>query len=359
VSEAERVTAGRPWIRIDGERAERLETDLIRLEARADASGLARLEAVFVNWGSRNAGEPVDYVHFVRSALDFGAGIEIAFTVNGVEQRVFDGLVTGLGAAYPELRPPELVLLAEERLLALQMRQRTRLSEAQSDAAIAEAILAEADLQPSVGRPGAHHRELFQVNEDELSALRARAGDALIRLADGQVRVTPAVAETEAPIRLSRESGLIRFNVLADLLHQRGEVRVHGWDVAAKEAIHESADAAAIRPEAGPGRLGPEVVAEVFNGAALDLHLEAPASVEEAKVIAESQMRRRARRFVRGSGTTSGTPQLRVGSRLELVDLGPWFGGLYLVTAVTHRFDQADGYRTEFEAQRPDLGDDS
>ena len=71
----------------------------------------------------------------------------------------------------------------------------------------------------------------------------------------------------------------------------------------------------------------------------------------------EAALRRRARRFLRGLGVTRGTPQLHVGSKVELVDLGPWFAGTYLVTAVTHRFDQVEGYRTEFEAQRPNLGE--
>jgi phage protein D len=359
VSGTELITSGRPWIRVDGERSERLEADLIRLEARSDSQGLARLEAVFLNWGSRDEGDPVDYVHFVRSALDFGSEIQVAFTVSGSEETVFEGVVTGLGAAYPELRPPELVLLAEDSLLGLQMRQRTRLSEEMTDGGIAETILSDAGLQHSVDRVGASHTELFQVNESELSALRARSADALIRLADGRLMVTPAAQEDDPPIRLSRENELIRFNVLADLAAQRGEVRVHGWDVAAKEAIHESAGSDAIRPEAQSGRLGPEVVSGVFNGSALDLHLEAPATVEEARDIAGSHLRRRARRFVRGLGCTRGTPGIRVGTRVDLVDLGPWFGGVYLVTGVTHRFDQEEGFRTDFEAQRPAMGDDS
>jgi phage protein D len=272
---------------------------------------------------------------------------------------VFEGLITGIGAAYPELRPPELTLLAEDALAGLRYRRRTRLSENLADGDIASTILGDAGLRADVGRSGASHVELWQVNEDELGALRARSGDALIELRDGSVHVTEPASIGTTPLRLTRENNLIRFTVLADLAHQRGEVRVHGYDVAAKAAIHESADADAIRPEAGPGRLGPEVVGRVFPDASDDLHLEAPATAAEARAAAEAALRRRARRFVRGVGVTRGTPQLHVGSKVELVDLGPWFAGTYLVTAVTHRFDQQDGYRTEFEAQRPNLGDAS
>jgi len=353
------ITAGRPQIKVDGRRANRLEADLIRLEARADAAGVASLEAVFLNWGSREPGQPVDFVHFDTAAVDFGKRLAIAFTVTGQDVTVFDGLITGIGAAYPELRPPELTLLAEDALAGLRYRRRTRLSENASDGDIASRIIQDAGLQADAGRSGASHVELLQVNEDELSALRARSGDALIALRDGQVHLTEASAATGTPLRLTRENELIRFTVLADLAHQRGEVRVHGYDVGAKEAIHETAGADAIRPEAGRGRLGPEVVTRVFANAAEDLHMEAPATGAEARSLAEAAMRRRARRFLRGLGVTRGTPGLRVGSKIELVDLGPWFAGTYLVTAVTHRFDQQDGYRTEFEAQRPHLGESS
>lgn len=351
------LASGRPQISIDGRRADRLETDLIRLEARADAAGVAALEAVFLNWGSAERGRPVDYVHFDTAALDFGKRLTIAFALDGTAHTVFDGLITGLGAVYPELRPPELTILAEDTLAGLRYRRRTRLSENASDGDIAARILADAGLQGGERRDGARHAALLQVNEDELCALRARSSDALITLHDGRVGLVEAASASAPPIRLTRENELIRFSVLADLAHQRGEVRVHGYDVAAKEAIHERADAAAIRPEAGRGRLGPEIVGRVFAGAADDLHLEAPATREEARTLAEAALRRRARRFVRGTGVTRGTPQLRVGARIELVDLGPWFDGGYLITAVTHRFDQDEGYRTEFEARRPNLGE--
>lgn len=351
------LAGGRPQIKVDGQRAERLETDLIRLEARADAAGVASLEAVFLNWGSREPGQPVDYVHFDTGELDFGKRLAIAFGTSGQDQTVFDGLITGIGGAYPELRPPELTLLAEDALAGLRYRRRTRLSENQSDGDIAARILSDAGLTPDAARAGASHVALLQVNEDELGALRSRSGDALIALRDGTVHIQEASALSDSPIRLTRENELIRFTVLADLAHQRGQVRVHGYDVAAKEAIHESAGVEAIRPEAGAGRLGPEIVTRVFPHAADDLHLEAPATGAEARGVAESALRRRARRFVRGVGLTRGTPALHVGSRVELVDLGPWFAGIYLVTAVTHRFDQHDGYRTEFEAQRPHLGE--
>jgi phage protein D len=356
MSQAPLLVDSRPQLALDGRRAERLEADLIRLETHADSSGLARLEAVFLNWDSKEPGGAVDFVHFDRQEVDFGRQLRVSFAVEQQPRVVFEGLVSGMGADFPELRPPEFTLLAEDRLLGLQLRERTRLSEASSDAAIVARIAGDAGFSAQVeGGDGRRHRQLLQLNQSDLDALRQRLPDHLIRFSEGQLKVSTAASEAEPPLQLTRQNQLLRFTVLADLAQQRGEVRVHGWDVAAKEAIHATAGAAVVRAEAPRGRLGAEVVAEVFNGAAEDLHLEAPVTADEARQRAEARMRQRSRRFVRGRGVTLGTPALRVGSRLELVDLGPWFRGIFLVTAVSHCFDQANGYRTHFEAQRAHL----
>ena len=52
-SSAPFLASGRPQIKVDGRRAERLEADLIRLEARADAAGVASPGAIFIKWGTR------------------------------------------------------------------------------------------------------------------------------------------------------------------------------------------------------------------------------------------------------------------------------------------------------------------
>jgi len=47
---------------------------------------------------------------------------------------------------------------------------------------------------------------------------------------------------------------------------------------------------------------------------------------------------------------------VRVGTRVELKEIGPLFSGKYTVTAVRHRFDTTRGVRTEFEVERPGIG---
>jgi phage protein D len=148
---------------------------------------------------------------------------------------------------------------------------------------------------------------------------------------------------------------LVEFHVLADLAQQRSAVRVSGWDVGNKEAIDVQADRNTIQSELGDRRSGSSVLQ------ALTAHTERiassePLSRQEAQSLAEARYRQRARSFVRGEGIAEGTPRLRVGTTIELRNIGPYFEGPYYVTLARHTFDPLYGYRTHFQVERPGLG---
>jgi hypothetical protein len=66
-----------------------------------------------------------------------------------------------------------------------------------------------------------------------------------------------------------------------------------------------------------------------------------------------------ARRFVVGHGTAETSSDLRVGSYVDLKGLGPLFSGKYYLSEVRHLFDNRNGLRSEFTAERPGLGQPS
>ncbi|MEO1058744.1 MAG: hypothetical protein AAFY28_17705, partial [Actinomycetota bacterium] len=130
-----------------------------------------------------------------------------------------------------------------------------------------------------------------------------------------------------------------------------------GWDDAAVEAISESAASDVVSAEVADGRVGAEVVAEVFGDVPVSRARHDVLSAESATAYAEAEMRRRGRAFVRVDGTTSGTPDLVPGARLELQRVGrPFAGAGYRVVHAHHSYDLTVGYRTQFTAERPGLG---
>ena len=78
-----------------------------------------------------------------------------------------------------------------------------------------------------------------------------------------------------------------------------------------------------------------------------------PKDEAEARAWATAEMLRRARGFVTAAGTTHGTPDMVIGSKLHLDRVGaPFTGGGYYVTRVHHSYDRGSGFRTHFEAER-------
>jgi phage protein D len=64
-------------------------------------------------------------------------------------------------------------------------------------------------------------------------------------------------------------------------------------------------------------------------------------------------MLRRARSFVTVAGTSRGSADMVVGSKLTLENTGhPFAGSGYYVTRVRHTYDVRNGFRTHFEAER-------
>lgn len=353
------VAVQRPRFSIEGEERPQLASDLLWMEVRHDEAGVASLEARFNNLGASSDGQGSGYRWFDGDVLQLGKGIKVAAGEEDNEALVFSGAISAVAGRFGADRPPELVVRAEDAGLLLRMGQRTRVYEESSDADAAGRVAGDHGLQVRGQPEGPTHTQIWQVNETDLAFLRhrARAVDARLGIADTTLAFEPRRGEDEAePIALTTLRELLSFEAEADLAHQRTEVQVHGWSVADKAGIHETAGGDAVTAESGGGRTGPQVLDELGWSAVEHHHLEVPATTEEARTLATAMMRRRARRFLTARGTTSGTPAMRVGSRVDVADAGPYFSGRWVVVSVRHTFDQARGFRTHFLAERTDLG---
>jgi phage protein D len=238
------------------------------------------------------------------------------------------------------------------------MTRRTRTFEQASDRQVFELIAREHALQAEIDLDGPTYPLLAQVNQSDLAFLHQRA-----RLIGAEVWVSGDTLHAQS--RLNRDAGtvtlsygaeLLDFRVLADLDGQSTELAVNGWDVARKTGLQHAAGQAAIQDELAGGQSGASLLADAF-GLRIErlVHLN-PQSQDETEQLAEAQFRARARRFITGCGLCGGDAHLRVGAQVDLQGLGPLFEGFYYVTAVRHKFDDQQGYRTEFWVQRPGLG---
>ena len=114
----------------------------------------------------------------------------------------------------------------------------------------------------------------------------------------------------------------------------------------------------AVQAEISAGQSGPQILQRAFGDRVSHRVREVPLDASEATDWARAEMLRRARKFVTVNGVTDGTPDMVVGSRLNLERMGSVFDGEdYYVTHVRHTFDTAAGHRTHFEAEKASVGD--
>ncbi len=347
------IHAARPAIAVDGEDKPFLASGLLGLLVHETASGLSCCEAVFGNWGN-NEGR-VDFLFFGRDVLEFGK----PFAIKVGDTTLFDGRITALEARFPEGRPPELAVLAEDRLQDLRMTRRTRTFTDVSDSDVFSSIASDHGLTPQIDVSGPTHKVLAQVNQSDLAFLRdrARAAGAEVWVEGRTLHAQPRPARGgAAPVRLAYGSQLREFQALADLAHQRTSVTVGGWDVAGKSALSVEASDAAISSEVGQDESGVSILQSALGERKEAVAHGAPVTQEEARARAESYFRTLARRFVTGRGVAETDGSLRVGVSAELSGLGPLFDGKYYVAEVRHLFDGVCGLRTEFAAERPGIG---
>jgi phage protein D len=347
------LKSSRPTVVLDGRESQSLTGGLLRARVRENVHGLSDCELEVGNWGPSGGGQ-AGFLYFDRATVDFGKRLKL--TVD--DEPVFEGRITGIEARYPPAgKGPSLVMLAEDALQDLRMTRRTRSFTDTSDADVASRIAGDHGLTPDVSISGPEHRVLVQLNQSDLAFLRdrARALDAELTLTDRTLKVAPRGAGG-SPITLTHGKELRELRVAADLAGQATDVRVNGWDVAAKSAIAEAAGPELVSGELVGGQSGPDVLRAAF-GERPDAHDNAmPQTGDEARARAEALLKRRARRFVAGRGVSETKPGLRVGAKLRLVGLGPLFEGEFYLAAVTHLFDGDKGLRSEIAVERPGLG---
>lgn len=352
------VTAyfSQPTFTVDGQPNPDLGPRVRSVLVEETSDGLYRCEAHFDNWGQRDG--RLGYLYFGRDVLEFGKQFGVTLGAGPGGGPVFDGQITALEAEYPQGGGARIVVLAEDRLQRLRMQRHTRTFEDVSDEDIVRQIAQEHSLQTDLSLNGPTHRAVIQANQSDLAFIRERARSvgAEVWVEGDRLRVKPRGERSGQPVELRYGANLLSFVVRADLAHQVTEVGVGGWDVQAKAAIDETAGESTIAAELDGGTSGSAVLAGALAERRERITAAAPMTAAQARSLAEAQYRARARRFVTGSGLADGDVRIRVGALVKLSGLGSPFDGQYAVVRVCHTYDLTNGFRSEFDVERPGLG---
>jgi phage protein D/phage baseplate assembly protein gpV len=200
-----------------------------------------------------------------------------------------------------------------------------------------------------------HYSQAGQTDWEVLSAL-ARANNLEIAVREGKFSFSkPAVASKAPPaggtantdpLVLQLGQDLLRFRSILTSASQVGKVEVRGWDVATKNALTATEDAATSRIELPT--VTPQKLAKTFGDptyVATDVPYRTQSEVDEAAKALADEL---GNAFAEFEGTARGNPKLRAGAAVSIDGLGEPFDGKYTITTSRHRFDPLTGYTTSF-----------
>lgn len=348
--------SSRPRLKIDGQPDARLDAGLLTLSIQENEEGMYRLEMTFGNWGS--TGNDLGFLYFDRQVFDFGKLIEVELGDGRATAPAFYGYITGIEGRFIEQRPPEILILAEDRLQDLRMSRRTRSFEDVTLDDVVQTIASEHNLQPELDIDSPQYRILSQVNQSDLAFIRqqARLIDAEVWVEQNKLYVQSRSRKKVASLELTYKRRLHEFLVLADLAHQRTHLKVAGWDVASKDKLEVEVEQSAIQSELQGGLGGSQVLNEAFGQRKESIVHMAPMSEEETRSLAVASYRTLSRQFVTGKGMAEGDARLKAGAHVSINGVGRLFNGLYYVNSVQHMFSADDGYKTQFSVERAAIG---
>jgi hypothetical protein len=350
------IYSARPNFFVDGNEVVSLGQNLIDMVVEETAAGLYHCEATFANWGPQQGGAA--YLYFDRRTLDFGKKLRIEAGGGVGTGKIFEGKITALEGRYVRVRPPELLVMAEDRLQDLRMTRRTRSFENMSDSDLVQQIASPYGLTADVDVTGPTHKVLTQVNQSDLAFLRerARAVDAEVWVDGDTLHAKARARRGQGDISITLGKGLLECQVSADLAGQTTGFTVSGWDVSGKQGIQYQATDSTLGAELNGDQSGATVLRSALGTRDQQIVHLAPVTSQEAQTLAESNFRAVARRFVTGAVLAEGDARLRVGTTVKLDGLGTLFDGRYYITRARHLFDLHNGFRTQVDVERPGIG---
>ncbi|HZS35557.1 MAG TPA: contractile injection system protein, VgrG/Pvc8 family [Polyangia bacterium] len=344
----------RPTVRVDGQDNTEVTAAMLTMRMVEQEGGLCSLELRLANFGGSSGGPELLFDD--EQAVKLGS--ELAIYSGDVEtpQEIFRGVVTGFESEFPEGEPPELVLLAEDKLQQARLTRRTKTHDNLKLSDLASSVASSMGLTGKATGLTDDLGTQVQLNESDLAFLRRLLAryDGDLQVVGDELQVSPRGEVKRSEVELELYSQLRRVRVTADLAHQVTETSCTGWDEVKGSKI--KATSKGVNSGPGAGRTGASILTDAIGERSEHVgHLVATTRAE-AQAIADSDFDRRARRFVIVDGTCEGNPKVRVGTHVTLKSVSTRFDNTYYVVRAVHRFDQRSGYVTDFEAEGAWLG---
>src|ERR1044072_6303164 len=291
------VYAARPTVRIDSQEDQKVSELILAMEMIEREGGLSALELRVSNVASDPQGG-ADLAFEDNQSLRLGAQIQVYSGEESAPQEIFRGTIPGLEADFPELSPPELVVLAEDVFQQARMTRRTKIHENVSIYDMASDLAGKLSLTPVITGFRTKIGTQVQLNESDLAFLRRILAryDGDLQVVGRELHVSPRSDVERGTVELKLHGQLRRVRVLADLAHQVTEITTSGWDPAQGKRVTGKSTGANLG--LGSGRTGAQILSDAISERSHHIGHTAMMTADEAQAIADAAFDDRARRFL-------------------------------------------------------------
>lgn len=264
------------------------------------------------------------------------------------------GEITGLEPEFSGSEIPILTVRGYDRRHRLLRGQKTRSFTQMKDSDIASQIASDAGLTAQTDDTQVTLDYVLQHNQTDLEFLqnRARRIGYEVVVEDKTLSFRTRQNASADVLTLTRETDLLEFYPRLTTLTQVGQVTVRGWNVKEKAKVVGQAATGDETTTMGGSTSGPSATDQAFGSVSASRVDRPVLSQAEADQIAAGRFNTMALAYIGGEGVCIGRTDLRAGKVIKIEGLGRRFSGLYYVTATSHTYTPAAGYRTAITVKR-------
>jgi Rhs element Vgr protein len=265
-----------------------------------------------------------------------GKQVEIAIGYDGMDQRMFKGLIVKHAIKVGANGDSILVLDCKDVAAKLAIGRHSRyFTEVKDSDAIAQIISSYAGISPDIASTKGKHPEIVQYYASDWDFILSRAEmNGLIVLAeDGKLKVKAPSTSGNPTVTLTYGVNLLEFAAEMDARTQHQAVKAQVWDYR-NQTLQE---ATASEPQVNnQGNLSGKTLANAIAPDAWELRHSGQLEQVELKAWADAQLLKSRLAKIQGKVKTVGNPNAKPDTLVELKGLGRRFNGLAYVSGVRH-----------------------
>lgn len=297
---------------------------------------------------------------YIDAPLPFviGAAVQISArsaedTLVSIPMPLFAGEITALEAEFGEDNAPSLIVRGYHKTHRLQRGKKTATYLMMPDNLIVQKVCAGAGVPVTAMPTGGPNEYVLQNNQTDWDFIQERAKRLGFELKTSPLGITtfgPKGIPSGSPALLTRGNNLLSFRGRVSTYGQVSAVSVQGWDPKLKFPIQGVFPVPPTPMGGNTARTALDLVAsKLFGATAKEVIADEPqANMGTAIAQATAKAKNIISDFVQAEGECLGMPTLVPGSPIMVMNAGVKFSGPYVLSSVTHTFDNVHGYRTTF-----------